>query len=75
MNNRCGKGTTIVSFKGIAGAQKEQQLFHSKEQQACKRNNNCFVQRNSRRAKGTTIVLFKGTASTQKEQQLFHSKE
>jgi hypothetical protein len=50
-------------------------LFHSKEQQARKRNNNCSVQRNSRRAKGTTIVSFKGTTSAQKEQQFFLSKE
>jgi hypothetical protein len=50
-------------------------LFHSKEQQACKRNNNCSIQRNNRRAKGTTIVPFKGTTGAQKEQQLFHSKE
>jgi hypothetical protein len=48
------KGTTIVPFKGV---QKEQQLFHSKEQQARKRNNNCSIQRNNRHAKGTTIVL------------------
>jgi hypothetical protein len=42
-------------------------VFHSKEQQACKRN--------TKHAKGTTIVLFKGTVGTQNEQQLFHSKE
>jgi hypothetical protein len=52
MNNRCAKGTV--------GATKEQQLFHSKEQQAQKRNNNCSIQSNSRCAKGTTIVPFKG---------------
>jgi hypothetical protein len=46
--------------------QKEQQLFHLKEQQVCERNGNCSIQRNSGRAKGTTIVLFKGTTSTQK---------
>jgi hypothetical protein len=48
----------IVSFKGTTGVQKERKLFRSKEQQARKRNNNCFVQRNSKRAKGTTIVMF-----------------
>jgi hypothetical protein len=47
--------------------QKEQQLFHSKEQQASK-GTNCS-------GKGTTIVPFKGTIGTQKEQQLFRSKE
>jgi hypothetical protein len=40
-NSRHAKGTTIVPFKGTVGTQKEQQLFHSKEQQAHKRNNNC----------------------------------
>jgi hypothetical protein len=45
-------------FKGTEGAQKEQQLFRSKEQQVRKRNTNCFIQRDSRHAKGTTIVSF-----------------
>jgi hypothetical protein len=58
----CAKGTTIVPFKGTTDAQKEQQLFRSKEQQVHKRNINCSIQRNSRCAKGTTIVPFKGTA-------------
>jgi hypothetical protein len=64
------KGATIVTFKGTSCAQKEQQLFRSKKQQACKRNNNCSVQKNNRRAKGTTIVPFKETTGAQKEHQL-----
>jgi hypothetical protein len=67
----CREGTTIVSFKGTTSAQKEKQLFRSKEQQVRKRKNNCSVQRNSRRAKGTTIVPFKGRVDAQNEQQLF----
>jgi hypothetical protein len=69
-NSRRTKGTTIVLFKGTTGVQKEQQLFHSKEQQVHKRNDSCSIQRNSRHAKGTKIVLFKGTVGVQKEKQV-----
>jgi hypothetical protein len=59
MNNSRAKGTTIVMFKGTTVVQKEQQLFHSKEQRARKRNNNFSIQRNNGHAKGTSIVPLK----------------
>jgi hypothetical protein len=65
---------TIVLFKGTMGAQKEQQLFCSKEQQARKRNDNCSIQRNNNHAKGNNKCS-KGTTDAQRERQLFRSKE
>jgi hypothetical protein len=56
-NNKRAKGNSKFS-KGTTGAQRDQKLFRSKEQQVFKRNNV--------RAKGTTIVSFKGTTSAQK---------